>query len=375
MKVSNWKREEPKKQEKLKSMADREFKAMALCKEHQNIIGFEEKIDLDYGVAAIIEIGTEGSLKHFLEDHFEYLGADNPDNVLRLVLQMARGLQYIHKQGFIHRDVKLDNMVLKDGVVKIIDFGLCIENGETKGPIAGDPRYVDPMAVEVGKNKFQWTPASDVYSLGVVLHELTFFEVMYSSEEFLEVAPYSAARNNRPARLSAGTDETVAVLISKMTQWEPTHRISMQGVIDEIKNHLKSGQRHQIKETSITNLETLSRSEGNRLPVSQPAKPFQPEYDFPEQFIPEPTWLKVFPETPKKRQETEKKQFLDHPLIKMETRDSGKGSKKAEKPLPQGEKREWGCFGCFKIMGSERRLWLSHGSARLGTASTNKVII
>jgi serine/threonine protein kinase len=96
----------------------------------------------------------------------------------RLIYEASVGLEEAHQQGIVHRDIKPENLwLLPDGGCKVIDFGLARawDPGSTIGITAtmghmliGTPHYSQPEQV-VGT---ELVPASDVYSLGIVLYEL-----------------------------------------------------------------------------------------------------------------------------------------------------------------------------------------------------------
>ncbi|MET0283072.1 MAG: protein kinase [Polyangiales bacterium] len=97
---------------------------------------------------------------------FMVLAASSP-NVDGLLVQVARGLATLHARGLTHRDVKPSNIrVAGDGRVVLLDFGLVVD-GDSHTVIAGTPPYMAPEVLE-GKV----TPAADMYSFGVILHEL-----------------------------------------------------------------------------------------------------------------------------------------------------------------------------------------------------------
>jgi serine/threonine protein kinase len=97
---------------------------------------------------------------------------------VRLVQQACLGLHEAHRAGIVHRDIKPDNLwISNDGSVKVLDFGLARAwdntstigaNATTGHMLIGTPHYAQPEQVKTGK----LTPASDVYSLGMVLYEL-----------------------------------------------------------------------------------------------------------------------------------------------------------------------------------------------------------
>src|SRR5438309_11810884 len=95
------------------------------------------------------------------------------DRVLHMGEQIARALAAAHARGIVHCDIKPENlMVRQDGFVKVMDFGLARDVGSlTSSSIlpAGTLRYMSP---EQSRGEAP-SAASDVFSLGIVLFELT----------------------------------------------------------------------------------------------------------------------------------------------------------------------------------------------------------
>lgn len=93
-----------------------------------------------------------------------------PKEVVRIGSDLLRGLQEIHRLGFVHRDIKPSNVFVLSDVALISDFGIARPRTDTADDSEarkGTPEYMAPEQVEGGPI----TPRTDIYSLGVVLYE------------------------------------------------------------------------------------------------------------------------------------------------------------------------------------------------------------
>uniref|UniRef100_A0A5B7ALE5 non-specific serine/threonine protein kinase n=1 Tax=Davidia involucrata TaxID=16924 RepID=A0A5B7ALE5_DAVIN len=136
---------------------------------HPNIITFVAACKKPPVFCIITEYLAGGSLRKYLHQQEPY---SLPLNlVLKLSLDIAHGMQYLHSQGILHRDLKSENLLLgEDMCVKVADFGIsCLESqcGSAKG-FTGTYRW---MAPEMIKEKHH-TKKVDVYSFGIVMWEL-----------------------------------------------------------------------------------------------------------------------------------------------------------------------------------------------------------
>lgn len=117
----------------------------------------------------INEYLSGGSLRAFLHQQEPY--SLNPNLVLKLAIDIAHGMRYLHSQGIIHRDLKSENLLLGENMcVKVADFGIsCLESqcGNTKG-FTGTYRWMAPEMIKEKKH----TKKVDVYSFAIVMWEL-----------------------------------------------------------------------------------------------------------------------------------------------------------------------------------------------------------
>jgi serine/threonine protein kinase len=120
----------------------------------------------------------EGSVKDYVEGKLERIPKDSLDEKI-LVGQVALGLAYIHDKGIIHKDLKLENILLKRHsprlvLAKIADFGFAkelkpgkTEFSETEHP--GTQNYMAPELLKAPDGAYPASFASDVYALGITI--------------------------------------------------------------------------------------------------------------------------------------------------------------------------------------------------------------
>jgi serine/threonine protein kinase len=137
--------------------------------QHENICAVYD-VGEAHGVFFLtMQFAANGSLRRSLREGDRRSLRDRVADVRAVV----DGLAAIHEAGIVHRDVKPENVLrMSDGRLVVSDFGLAVAPMEASptGEIVGTPRYMAPEVV-MGEEA---TTASDVWSLGVVMHEILF---------------------------------------------------------------------------------------------------------------------------------------------------------------------------------------------------------
>ncbi|XP_047317133.1 serine/threonine/tyrosine-protein kinase HT1 isoform X2 [Impatiens glandulifera] len=187
---------------------------------HPNIVQFIAACKKPPVYCIITEYMSQGNLRMYLNKKEPY--SLSIETILRLALDISRGMEYLHSQGVIHRDLKSNNLLLNDEMrVKVADFGTsCLETQcqESKGN-KGTYRW---MAPEMIKEK-PYTRKVDVYSFGIVLWELTTALLPFQGMTPVQAAFAVSEKNERPP-LPSSCQPALAHLIKRCWDANPAKR-------------------------------------------------------------------------------------------------------------------------------------------------------
>lgn len=150
--------------------------------------------------------------------------------------QAARALAVAHEAGIVHRDIKPENVMLRDdGYVKVLDFGIAqladMNGGESTedsrltrpGMVVGTMRYMSPEQATAG----EVTPASDIFSLGIVLYELAAGRHPFDASSDMAVLSSIILREAPLAsRVNPRLPRELDMLLSRMLSKNPPSRPS-----------------------------------------------------------------------------------------------------------------------------------------------------
>ncbi|RYO78745.1 hypothetical protein DL766_008488 [Monosporascus sp. MC13-8B] len=187
---------------------------------HDNIvkyIGFVKSTDC---LNIILEYCENGSLYSICKAYGKF-----PENLVGVYMtQVLQGLQYLHDQGVIHRDIKGANILTtKDGKVKLADFGVStstLAGPDKEAQVVGTPYWMAPEIIELSGA----TPASDIWSLGCTVIELLQGKPPYHHLQAMP-ALFAIVNDDHPP-LPEGVSSAARDFLMQCFQKDPNLRVS-----------------------------------------------------------------------------------------------------------------------------------------------------
>ena len=192
-----------------------------------------------------MEYCNGGSLKNFLENYKNTYKNPFPPKLIQIFAkQIVEGLAYIHSKGIIHRDLKLDNILLhfknnnfydyKNAEIKIIDFGLSSLGIATS--IVGSPNYMDPKILlkinkAGGEEKLKkYDEKADIWSLGAICYEMLTGGNLFKAKNLVELVQ-KAEKGIYFLPLNLNISTELFSFLNAMLQYEPGKRASAKELI------------------------------------------------------------------------------------------------------------------------------------------------
>ena len=188
---------------------------------HPNIVQVFDVSSSDNANFIVMELVDGISMKQYMERK----GVLNWKETLHFSMQIAKGLEHAHSRGIVHRDIKPHNvMVLKNGSVKVMDFGIARvmskSNTLTKEAL-GSVHYISPEQAKGGYTDNR----SDLYSLSVVMYEMMTGRPPYDGESPVAVAiQHINGGAAMPTTLNPNIPTGLEQIIMKGMSLEPNDR-------------------------------------------------------------------------------------------------------------------------------------------------------
>jgi serine/threonine protein kinase len=201
--------------------------------------------------------------------------------ISRIISEVAAALDYAHGQGVIHRDVKPSNvMINQDGQSILTDFGLVMLPAQssqmTLGAGFGTPHYVAP---EQAISAVAAVPASDIYSLGIILFEMVTGQVPFDDESPLSVAlKHVSDLPPEPSELNPDVSPELEAVILKALSKDPADRYATATAFAEA---TKAALLPAAPAVTPVAAEAADGQTQRAIPISAPATPPPPSFMLP----------------------------------------------------------------------------------------------
>jgi eukaryotic-like serine/threonine-protein kinase len=204
-------------------------------------------------VVNVYDVGEDDEVRYIVMEHIEgpnlkelirRQGPFTVDGAAFVIRQIANGLDYAHARDLVHRDIKPQNILVdNNGNVKVVDFGIAKgisdSNLTEAGTGMGTVHYVSP---EQARGE-QATPASDVYSTGVVLYEMLTKTIPFDADSPVGVAmQHVSAVPPPPSELNPNLPPEVDQFIEIALAKDPNDRFSSAGELASALEALSRGE-------------------------------------------------------------------------------------------------------------------------------------
>lgn len=200
---------------------------------HHNIVNVYD-VGFDQNMYYIVMEYVEGiTLKQYIKEK-GYLPVEE---MTRLALQIASGIEHAHQNNIIHRDIKPQNIIIsKDGTAKVTDFGIAKAATTATiavGNITGSVHYFSPEQARGGYSDGK----SDIYSLGITMFEMITGQLPFEGDSSISVALLHIQEEmKKPSLIRTDIPQSIEDIILKCTQKKAEKRYkSMNELIIDLK--------------------------------------------------------------------------------------------------------------------------------------------
>lgn len=192
---------------------------------HRNVLRMRETFTQEKQMHLVFDYCSKGELFGLIQA----AGSFDERRALRYTRQILAGLQHMHRNGFAHRDLSLENVLVNDqDECQVCDFGLVAALGQNRNECVGKPMY---MAPEIHSQQMYDPSAADMWSLGIILFILLtgippFDEAIMTDKCFRVARQYGIEKLIRVWNLKTFNDDSLD-LIKGLLQVDPSKRMTL----------------------------------------------------------------------------------------------------------------------------------------------------
>ncbi|XP_031748674.1 serine/threonine-protein kinase N2 [Xenopus tropicalis] len=199
--------------------------------EHPFLVSLYATFQSENHLFFVMEYLPGGDLCHLLE----HQGAFEESKAMFYTACIVLGLEELHRNNIVHRDLKLENLMVDvHGYLKIVDFGLSKDGfryGDRSKTRCGTNCYMAPEIID----EMAYSRAVDWWALGVVLYVMIMFQFPFDAEDDMEL--FESIRNDKPA-LTEELSEEAQCLILRLLEKNPCDRLGYsEAGAEEVKAH------------------------------------------------------------------------------------------------------------------------------------------
>jgi serine/threonine protein kinase len=205
---------------------------------HKNIVKLIEVISTEKQILIVQELIEGISLREYYNNEIRNQKgiSIHKENIFRIIFrQIFEAMDYLHKQGMAHRDIKLENILIKKNYeIKIIDFGFGMYNPENKLQkfFCGTPNYMPP---EIAEKKPYIGQLADMWSLGILVYKIFCADFPFKGKDEKEL--YKAIKHGK-FTMASYTPDYARKIICSLIVLNPNKRMTCEDVLnsDWLKN-------------------------------------------------------------------------------------------------------------------------------------------
>ncbi|XP_009334459.2 LOW QUALITY PROTEIN: serine/threonine-protein kinase STY46 [Pyrus x bretschneideri] len=198
---------------------------------HKNVVRFIGACTKPPKLCIVTEFLSGGSMYDFLH---KQRGVLSLLSLLRVAIDVSRGMNYLHQNNIIHRDLKAANLLMDGtGAVKVADFGIARVQAQSGGMTAetGTYRWMAPEVIE----HRPYNHTADVFSFGVVLWELLTGKLPYENLTPLQAAVGVVQKGLRPT-IPRHTNPVLMELMERCWQQDPSLRPEFSEIVNMLQH-------------------------------------------------------------------------------------------------------------------------------------------